>query len=168
MSTWNPNAFSNSGGTYLSSLYRRTHSFSSGELRYSPGEMFNSFTICSNEFGNATGRIDPGFVKLRFTERRIMHLSMPDLSTSPGPEDQPNLKMPAQVIFFEPPTRSSQQVIFAWYRGFGRRYGVNLGNPWVCTASVGGGGAETDGVKTCSELHHRSLSGFGHRSFVDR
>ena len=118
LSTRNPNAFSTSVGTYLSSLFRRTHSFSSGDFRYSPGEMFNSFTICSNEFGNATGRIDPGFVKLRFTERRIMHLSTSDLSTSPGPEDQPNLKMPAQVIFFEPPTRSSQQVIFAWYRGF--------------------------------------------------
>ena len=103
MSTWNPNAFSNSGGTYLSSLFRRTHSFSSGDFRYSPGEIFSSFTICSNEFGNETGRIDPGFVKLRFTERRIMHLSTSDLSTSPGPEDQPNLKMPAQVIFFEPP-----------------------------------------------------------------
>jgi hypothetical protein len=32
-----------------------------------------------------------------------MHLSMSDLSYFPGPEDQPNLKMPAQVIFFEPP-----------------------------------------------------------------
>jgi hypothetical protein len=83
---------------YLSSLFRRTHSFSSGDFRYSPGEMFNSFTICSNEFGNATGRIDPGLVKLWFTERRIIASAC--LISVLGPEDQPNLKMPAQVIFF--------------------------------------------------------------------
>jgi hypothetical protein len=37
-------------------------------------------------------------------------------------------------------------------------------NPGVM-ASVAG---ETDGVRTCSGIDHRPLSGFGHRSFVDR
>jgi hypothetical protein len=32
----NSNAFSSPDGTYPQSLFRRTHSFSSGELRYSP------------------------------------------------------------------------------------------------------------------------------------
>ena len=164
MSTRNPNASSTSVGTYLSSLFRRTHSFSSGDFRYSPGEMFNSFTICSNEFGNATGRIDPGLVKLWFTERRIITSAC--LISVPGPEDQPNLKMPAQVIFFEPPPALPNKLFSHGTGDFGRRYGVNLGNPWVCRASVGGGGAETDGVKTGSGFGHRLLSGVGHRSYV--
>jgi hypothetical protein len=37
----------------------------------------------------------------------------------------------------------------------------------VVRASVAGG-AETDGVKTCSGIDHRPLSGFGHWSFVGR
>jgi hypothetical protein len=39
-------------------------------------------------------------------------------------------------------------------------------NPGV-RASVAGG-AETDGIKTCTGIDHRPLSGFGHRAFVDR
>ena len=39
-------------------------------------------------------------------------------------------------------------------------------NPGV-RASIAGG-AETDGVKTCTGIDHRPLSGFGQRSFVDR
>jgi hypothetical protein len=40
---------------------------------------------------------------------------------------------------------------------------IDLGSGVV--ASVAGG---TDGVKTCSGIDHRPLSGFGHRSFVGR
>jgi hypothetical protein len=38
--------------------------------------------------------------------------------------------------------------------------------PLGVKASVAGG-AETDGVKTCTGIEHRPLSGVGHRSFVD-
>jgi hypothetical protein len=168
MSTRNPNASSTSVGTYLSSLFRRTHSFSSGDFRYSPGEMFNSFTICSNEFGNATGRIDPGFVKLRFTERRII-TSACLISVLPRSRRsaQPKNACTSHILLNLPPALPNK--LFSHGTGdFGRRYRVNLGNPWVCRASVGGGGAETYGVRTYSGIDPRPLSGFGHRSFVDR
>jgi hypothetical protein len=54
---------------------RRTNSFSSGEPRYSPGEILGPFTICSNELGDDIGgSLVSGFVKARFTERRIVCL----------------------------------------------------------------------------------------------
>src|SRR2546428_14118154 len=65
--TRNPNTSSKPVGTYLWSLFRRTRSFSSGELWYSSGEMFRALTTCSNELGEKTsGLIASGFVKLRF------------------------------------------------------------------------------------------------------
>ncbi len=66
--TRNPKVSSNPVGTYLWSLFRRTHSFSSSELWYSSGEMFRASTTRSNELGEKTsGLIASGFVKLRFT-----------------------------------------------------------------------------------------------------
>src|SRR6202790_175124 len=47
--TWNPKAFSSSGGTYLWSLFRSTHSRSSGELWYCSGESLSESTTLSNE-----------------------------------------------------------------------------------------------------------------------
>jgi hypothetical protein len=79
--------------------------------------MFNSFTSCSKELGDVTGRIDPGFVKLRFTGRRTMHLSMSDLSIFPGPEGQSTLEMAAQYSLSPHPL--FPQVVFAWCRRFG-------------------------------------------------
>jgi hypothetical protein len=112
-----------------------------------------------------TGRIDPGFVKLRFTGRRTMHLSMSDLSIFPGPEGQSTLEMAAQYSLTPHPL--FPQVVFAWCRRFGPEILESTSEPLSVRASVAGG-AEADGAKTCSGFDHRPLSGFGHRSYVGR
>src|ERR1700676_835562 len=56
--TWNPKAFSSSGGTYLWSLFRSTHSRSSAELWYCSGESLSVSTTLSKEL-SAKGR---GFI----------------------------------------------------------------------------------------------------------
>jgi hypothetical protein len=69
--------FNTSVGTYFSSLFWRTHSLSSAEPRYSPGEIFSSFTICSNELGEDVGGSHvSGFVKARLTERGMVFSPM--------------------------------------------------------------------------------------------
>jgi len=105
--TRNPKASSNPVGTYLSSLFRRTHSFSSDELWYSSGEMFSALTSRSNELGEkASGLIASGFVKLRLTWcRRIKHLKFyfwsirperinTDSDTTPSPLQSPSSGVP--------------------------------------------------------------------------
>jgi hypothetical protein len=70
-----------------------------------------------------TGRIAPGFVKLRFTERRTMHLTMSDLY-SPVPKVSPTWKWLHNILWapFTLPTS-----YFLMVPDLGRRYGVNLG-----------------------------------------
>ena len=77
--------------------------------------------------------------------------------------------MPAQVIFFEPPPALPNKLFSHGTGDFGRRYGVNLGNPWVCRASVGGGGAETDDVETVqnSIIGHYPASAIGRMLTAD-
>src|SRR5580693_4520739 len=53
--TWNPKAFSRSGGTYLWSLLRSTHSRSSVELWYCSGESLRESTTLSNELAEKEG-----------------------------------------------------------------------------------------------------------------
>jgi hypothetical protein len=57
--TWNPKAFSKSGGTYLWSLFCNTHSRSSVELWYCSGDSLRESTTLSNELA------DEGDVLLR-------------------------------------------------------------------------------------------------------
>lgn len=70
--TSNPKAFSNSGGTYLRSLFRDTQSRSFGELAYSEGDSLSSATTFSNEVSEALGAtIAAGFVKCGFPRLTI-------------------------------------------------------------------------------------------------
>src|SRR5271165_5572850 len=53
--TRNPKAFNSSGGTYLSSLLRSTHSRSSVDLWYCSGESLRESTTFSNELAEKAG-----------------------------------------------------------------------------------------------------------------
>src|SRR5579864_5276898 len=53
--TWNPKAFNSSGGTYLWSLFRSTHSRSSVEVWYCSGESLRESTTLSNELSEKAG-----------------------------------------------------------------------------------------------------------------
>jgi hypothetical protein len=69
-------------------------------LRYCSGEILRAVTIRSNELGEKTiGPIAPGFVKLRFTGRRIMHLSISNLKYIPllGRVCRRGLRKPVQI-----------------------------------------------------------------------
>src|SRR5947209_12220877 len=63
--TENPQTFSRSVGTYLCSLFLRTHSLSTPEPSYSPGESPIVFTISSNEVATGTVRMS-GLPQLGF------------------------------------------------------------------------------------------------------